>query len=257
MKYSLLFVVIGSLFCSNLNAQAKISAGFKAGITIPGLGVNSSNPVIDGYKNQLAPYFGFVLETGLNEKWSLLNEINYATISIKKNGSQAIPQSAYASLNLSTVNFPDYLYSNFESKINIKYVEIPIMLKYYVYQNKKMNFFVNGGGFAGILFFSDLKTKGPGYQGQGYIYTDAGHTNSISPFPLKLSQEPSIQDRLNPLNIGLAAGIGCTFIGNAGEFYINADGAFGLINMQLNKGDGENKSEEATLSIGYLLHLSK
>ena len=252
MKNSVLFIFIVCILCTNLNAQAKISAGFKTGITIPGLGINSSNPVIDGYKNQLAPCFGFVIETGLNEKWSLLNEINYATISIKKNGSQVIPQSAYASLNLSTVNFPNYLYSNFESKINIKYVEIPIMLKYYLYQNKKVNFFVNGGGFAGILFFSDLKTKGA-----GKVYTDAAHTNAIAPFPLNLNQEPSIQDRLNPLNIGLAAGVGCTLIGNAGEFYISVNGAFGLINMQLNKGDGENKSEEATLSVGYLLHLSK
>ena len=252
MKYSFLFILVTCFLCRKLNAQAKISAGFKLGTAIPGFGVNSSDPVINGYKNQLAPCFGFVLESGLNEKWSILNEINYATISIKKNGSQVVPQSAYANLNLSAFNFPDYLYANFESKINIKYVEIPIMLKYYVYQNDKMNFFVNGGGFAGLLTYSNVKTKGA-----GKVYTDAAHTNSLTPFPLNLNQEQDIQDRLEGINYGVQGGIGYTLSGNIGELFVNLNGTFGLKNMQLSKADGKNKSEEATLCIGYLLHLSK
>jgi hypothetical protein len=167
-----------------------------------------------------------------------------------------IPKSAYENLNLSSFIFSDYLYATFESKIKIKYVEVPLMLKYYLKQNEKMNFFINGGGFAGILFYGDLKTKG-----QGNIYTDAAQTKPLFPRPFPqtydFNQPPPIQDRLNPINIGLQAGAGCTLIGNVGDFFASVNGAFGLMNMQVDKGDGENKSKELNVCIGYLFHLSK
>ena len=252
MRYAVLFVFITCFGVNESIAQAKISLGIKMGTAIPGIGLNSANPVMDGYKNQLVPFFGFVLETGLNKKWSLLNELNYATISIRKNGSQVIPKSAYENLNLTRYNFPDYMYANFESNIKIKYVEIPMMLKYYLRQNDKINFFVNGGPFVGLLVYGNVKTSGT-----GKVYTDAAYTNPITPFPLNLNQEQNVQDRLEDLNYGLQGGIGITLTNSFGELFANLNGTFGFNNIQRNKIDGENKSEEATLCIGYLIHLSK
>ena len=233
-------------------AQAKISMGIKMGTTIPGIGLSSANPVMDGYKNQLAPCFGFVLETGLTKNWSLLNELNYAAISIRKNGSQVIPKSAYDNLNLTRYNFPDFIYANFESNIKIKYIEIPMMLKYYLHQDGKTNFFVNGGPFVGLLAYGNIKTSGT-----GKVYTDAAYTNPVAPFPLNLNQEQNVQDRLEDINMGFQGGIGFTLTNSFGEIFANLSGTFGFNNIQRNKIDGENKSEEATLYIGCLIHLSK
>jgi hypothetical protein len=252
MKYIFLLVLTICFWGEKSVAQAKISLGVKMGTSIPGIGLKSANPVMDGYKNQLASCFGFVLETGLNKNWSLLNELNYATISIRKNGSQVVPKSAYNNLNLTSYNFPDFMYANFESNIKIKYVEIPMMLKYYIRQNGKFNLFVNGGPFVGLLLYGNVKTSGT-----GKVYTDAAYTNPITPFPLNLNQEQNIQDRLEDFNYGFQGGIGVTFINNFGQLFANLNGTFGLNYMQQNKIDGENKSKEATLCIGYLIHLSK
>ena len=252
MKYISLLGVLVLISCNVLFGQERISLGVKAGINLPGIGINSSNPVVDGYKTQLTSYFGIVLETGLNIKWSILSEVDYATISIKKNGSQVIPKSAYDNLNLTTYNFPNYLYANFDSRIQIKYVDVPLMLKYYIFQNEKINFFVNGGVFAGILFRGDVKT-----QGFGKVYTDAAHTDPLVPFQLSLSQQQDLVGRLQPINWGLQGGAGITLLGKVGDFFANINGNLGIVNIQANSADGANKTKEATIAVGYLFHLSK
>ena len=252
MKHVVLFFFIPFCFFEIVNAQAKISLGLKLGSTIPGIGLNSSNPIMDGYKNQLAPCYGVVLETGLNKKWSLLNEVNYTTIKIKKNGGQVIPKSIIKYFNLTSLNLPDDLYANFESNININYFEVPIMLKYFFHQTEKFNCFANGGFFVGTLVNGNINTKG-----QGNVYSDAAHTNSITPFPIFLNTNINVQNWLNDFNYGFQGGLGCTLKFNTGEIFANLSGSIGFNNMQINKDDGENKSREGTLCVGYLIHLSK
>jgi len=249
MKHFLSFLLITCLSYTYIYSQEKISLGFKAGINIPGIGINSRNPVIDGFKTRLAPCCGIVLEAGLNNRWSLLNEVNYATLSFGKNGSQVIPVSAYAGLGLSSIG---NLYANFNSKIDLKYVEVPLMVKYYVYQNPKTNFFVNGGVFAGILFKSNVKTDG-----RGNVYTDAAHQNPLFPFQISLKQEQDLSERIQPINFGLQFGAGFTWEGELGEFFINLNGNTGLINIQESSDDGANKTKEATITAGYLFYISK
>ena len=249
MKYFLSFLIITCLSYTYIYSQEKISLGFKAGINIPGLGINSPNPVVDGYKTRLAPCFGIVLETGLNYRWSILSEANYATMSFGKNGSQVIPVSAYSGLGLSSIGD---LYANFNSKIELKYLEVPLMLKYYVYQNPKTNFFVNGGVFAGILLTGNVKTDG-----RGNVYTDAAHQNPLFPFQISLKQEQDLSNRIQLINWGLQLGAGFTWKGDLGEFFVNVNGSIGLVNIQESSGDGANKTKEATITAGYLFDLIK
>ncbi|MFP5042983.1 porin family protein [Parasediminibacterium sp. JCM 36343] len=251
MKYILPFLLIICVYSSKLDAQGRLSLGVKGGIGIPGLQINSGNPVIDGYKTTLSPYCGIVLETGLSKKWSLLNEVNYATISIIKNGGQVIPKSVYPI----GITSSDHLYADFYTKIRIHYIEIPYMLKYYMYEADRFNFFVNGGIFAGILIRSKINISAPGLV---KIYTDAAHTNALfNGLKLNLTQEKDLSDRLTPLNFGVQAGFGMTLKNSFGEFFFTAGSNFGLVDIQENKGDGQNKTKAATLALGYLVHIYK
>ena len=120
MKYLLLLVGFG--WSGILLAQEKISVGFQGGINAPGLVVRSANPVVDGYKTKLSAYFGLMAEEGLSKKWSLVEEIDYANMTITKSGAQVIPRSAYDNLNLENVSSYPHLYATFDSKIQTKYI---------------------------------------------------------------------------------------------------------------------------------------
>ena len=177
MRYFVATAIFLYSFYTQIQAQARLSIGIKAGTNTPGLAVNSSDPVIDGYKTILEPYYGLVLETGLNNKWSILTEINYASIGITKNGSQVVPKSTYSGYEFGTLVLPAHVYANFDSKIVLNYIEMPWMLKYSAYQRKKINFFINAGPSVGILLKGQVNTNG-----KGKIYSDLAHTKTIAPF---------------------------------------------------------------------------
>ena len=198
MKHLLAILFVLSFSISSTRAQAKISLGIQSGINIPGLKIASINPVVDGYKTVLTPYFGVVMEAGINDKWSILTEVNYATMAITKDGSQVIPKSAYNNLKIDGLSFPSFLYANFYSKIQLNYIEVPMMLKYYFKENEKVNFFINGGPVAGILLHGHVKTVG-----FDKIYTDAAHTNAFTFFKAILTQDQNLGDRVKPINFGL------------------------------------------------------
>jgi hypothetical protein len=251
MKYLLLVIII--LWSGLLYSQEKIAISFQGGINVPGLMVKSKNPVVDGYKTNLSGYFGVVVEEGLSKRWSLLEEIDYANMTITKNGAQVIPRSAYDNLKLLNVSAYHYLYATFDSKIQTKYVEIPVMLKYAVYEDEQIKFCVNGGPFAGIMFFGNAAT-----QGIGKVYSDAAHTKPINPpINISFSQNQNLQDWFHPINFGIKGGLGITVKGNAGEFFANLSSSLGLMNIEESTGDGESKTKSLVLAVGYLFHLSK
>jgi len=251
MKNIYFLSIISFLSIGIANAQAKISLGLKGGLNIPNLRMNSSNPVIDGFKTYASGYYGIVLENGLSERWSLLNEVNYSTVGITKNGNQVIPRSAYKNLKIGLNSFKN-LYADFYSKVNVNYVEVPLMLKYYVYQDENWNFFINGGPFMSVMTKSSVKTDG-----YDYVYTDAKHTNKLFDIKLILTQEQDLMDRLEPVDFGFKGGFGATLKGDIGELFIAASANLGLLNMQTDPGDGANKTRAATISIGYLFHISQ
>lgn len=250
MKYFLIAVIFFHSFCTQIYSQAKLSLGIKAGTNTPGLGINSSDPVIDGYKTILEPYFGVVLETGLNKKWSILSEFNYASIGITKDGSQIVPQSTYSRYEFGTLVLPTHVYANFYSKITLNYLELPWMLKYYIYNNKKVNFFVNAGPSIGILLNAQVKTTG-----KGMIFSDVEHTKPIASINFPFNKQLEITDWFTPVNLEFQGGAGFTYQIPKGEFFANLNGNIGLFKIQTNSGDGSNNTKAITLSIGYLYHI--
>ncbi len=251
MKYFLFFFAF--LWSGGLFSQEKISFGFQGGVNAPGLVVKSKNPVVDGYKTKLSAYFGLIAEEGLSKNWSLIEEIDYANMTIIKSGSQVIPRSAYDNLKLVNVSSFPHLYGTFDSNIQTKYIEVPIMLKYNVYEDEQIIFYVNGGLFAGIMFYGNATT-----QGIGKVYSDAGHTKPIDPpITISFNQSQNLADWFHPLNFGLKAGAGLTVKGETGEFFVNLNTSLGLVNIEESTGDGESKTKSLVLAVGYLFHLSK
>ena len=252
MKYILSTIICIYSFIAQIQGQTppKLSLGFKAGTNTPGLSVNSSDPVIDGYKTVLEPLYGMVLETGLNKKWSILTEFNYTALGITKNGSQVVPQSTYAGYEFGTLTLPAHVYANFDSKIVLKYFEVPIMLKYSLYENKQLNFYVNGGPSVGILLNGNVNTSG-----KGKIYSDVAHTKEIAPFNFSFVQQKNLTDWFNSLNLELQLGTGFSYKSNIGEFFVNLEGNVGLMRIQANSGDGSNNTKAMTLAVGYLFHI--
>ena len=250
MRYFIATVILLYSFCTQIQAQARLSIGIKAGINTPGLSVNSSDPVIDGYKTILEPYYGVVMETGLNKKWSILTEINYATLGITKNGSQIVPKSTYSGYEFGTLVLPAHVYANFDSKIVFNYIETPLMLKYYAYQNNKINFFINAGPSVGLLLKAKVNTSG-----KGKIYSDEAHTKTIAPFNFSFNHETDLTDWFNPINVAFQGGAGLTYKNKIGEFFVNLEGNIGLMTIQANSGDGTNNTKALTLTVGYLYHI--
>jgi|APCry1669189567_1035234.scaffolds.fasta_scaffold10895_3 hypothetical protein len=249
MKYLLLLVGFG--WSGILLAQEKISVGFQGGINAPGLVVRSANPVVDGYKTKLSAYFGLMAEEGLSKKWSLVEEIDYANMTITKSGAQVIPRSAYDNLNLENVSSYPHLYATFDSKIQTKYIELPVMLKYSVYEDEQVSFYVNGGPFAGIMFYGNATT-----QGLSGVYKNPAHSGQPL-FTISFNQNQNLIDWFHPLNFGVKLGAGLTVKGDAGDFFVNLNSSLGLMNIEESTGDGASKTKSLVLAVGYLFHLSK
>ncbi len=250
MKYFIATYILLYSFCTQIHAQARLSVGIKAGTNTPGLGINSSDPVIDGFKTILEPYYGIVLETGLNKKWSLLTEVNYAILGITKNGSQVVPKSTYTGYEFGTLILPEHVYANFYSKIELNYIEIPCMLKYNFYQNKKLNIFFNAGPSVSVLLNAKVNTSG-----KGKIYSDEAHKTTITPFNFSFIHETDLTDWFNPLNFAFQGGAGLTYKTHTGDFFVNLEGNIGLMKIQAGNGDGSNNTKALNLSVGYLYHI--
>jgi len=251
MKYFLL--LISFLWSSVLFSQEKISLGFQAGINTPGLVVKSKNPVVDGYKTKLSAYFGVVAEEGLSKRWSLVEEIDYANMTITKSGDQVIPRSAYDNLGLVNLSSYPRLYATFDSKIQTKYIEVPIMLKYAIYENEQIKFYVNGGPFAGVMFYGNAATSG-----LDKVYSKPTHEiKSAVTGNISFTKNQPLQDWFHQLNFGIKGGVGLTVKGEGGEFFANLSSSLGLINIEESTGDGESKTKSLVLAVGYLFHLSK
>lgn len=119
------------------SAQGEIKLGVNAGATLSNFTGDSS----EGFKYGLDFLIGFGLEVPLNDKISLLANVNY---------ERKTPEVSF----LEGANNREI-----PGKIRMHYITIPINAKYYI--GSKKNFFVQAGPYAGFFiddtFFIDGK----------------------------------------------------------------------------------------------------
>ncbi len=251
MKHKWLCVCL--CFCSLwLQAQEKISVGIKAGLGLPNLKATGSNPVISGYSSIGTPNYGITGTIEASTRWAFQIDVNYNHIRVKKDGDQVIPKSVYASLVPSNFTVPNTVYATFLSNIDIRYIELPMMVKYNCIVGEKFDLFVNGGFFTGILIQAKAKTSG-----FSAIYTNPERTNLLLPFQISLDQEREFTEQLHPLNFGIQGGLGITYKGDVGNIILQINGNSSLFNVQQNSADGQNKTQSLNVMLGYQFHLYK
>lgn len=116
------------------SAQAEIKLGVNAGATLS----NLRGDVDDDFKSGFDFLAGFGLEVPVNEKLSLLANINYERKTIKATTDD-----------------------NTSVKFRMHYITVPINAKYYL--GAKKNFFIQAGPYAGFFlddtFFIDGKEE--------------------------------------------------------------------------------------------------
>ncbi|MFY7899984.1 MAG: outer membrane beta-barrel protein [Chitinophagaceae bacterium] len=246
----LLVLICGLAF--QLQAQEKISVGLKAGIGLPNLKASGSNTFISGFSSVATPNYGITGNIEASKKWSFQIDIHYNHIRVKKDGDQTIPKSILVSTLPPNIVVPNNLYANFLSNIDLKYLEIPMMVKYNVFVGEQFDWFVNAGFFTGLLLNATITTSG-----FGAVYTNPERTNLLLPFQISLDQNREFTDQLQPLNIGLQGGLGVNYKGTIGNIFLQVNGNSSLFNVQKNSSDGQNKTQSLNIMLGYQVHLYK
>jgi hypothetical protein len=238
------FVVV-FLSSSKTFSQANISIGAKGGISIPNLKSNSDNPVVNGWSSILTPYFGVVSEFNFSDHFSLQTELNYATEGGKKNGLQTIPTSFFFSTP--PPGIPDTVYANFNSRVKLNYLELPILLKAQWPLNESFSFFLNGGPYAGYLLKAENTSSG-----KGKVYADREQTQPLLQQEISFDDNLDIKDELKNFTAGIQLGAGISFDMEAGKLVLTGGGNIGLIPIQKDSNNGKNTTGSAMVTIGYL-----
>ena len=139
-KYLVILLISTASF-----AQNKPKFGVNLGGTFSNI---RGNEIADTNKYNANFLVGASFELPLNERFSLLTNVNYERKSFKNN------ITVYAGDPFD----PVITTRNIDVEARLEYITIPVNLKYYIDANKK--FYVNGGAFVGI--FLDSNTKGDG-----------------------------------------------------------------------------------------------
>jgi hypothetical protein len=244
MKQQLRFIFLCIIICFgvfSLQAQIKTYVGVKGGICIPNLsaGSNNQNPLSNGYSSRTGADFGVLAILQFNKWLAFQPEIIYSQQGGKHNGLQAIP-NPYGSM-------PPYFYADFKNTAKLNYLLVPLMARFDITLQKKLNLFFNAGGFAGFLLSAKSVSKG-----SSIIYADDKATQPVSPSAQSFDSTEDIKGSINKFNVGVIGAVGLSYESGFGKIFIEGGGNYGFINIQKFKEDGTNYSGAATIHIGYL-----
>lgn len=142
MKNYLLLLLFA---CSAVFAQENTKFGVNFGGTFSNI---RGNEIAEKNKYDLNFLIGGSIEVPLNDKFSLLGNINYERKTFKN--------------TIRNVDFEDFdpivSSRNLEIKVRLEYITIPLNLKYYIDTKKK--FYINGGPFIGFFLNTNTKVEG-------------------------------------------------------------------------------------------------
>ena len=139
----LLFFFTVSMFSqtTSKNTESKFSLGIFGGLNIPRLSDNSNNELSNNYSSRLGEGFGINGIYSLNSNFSIEADVLYSSEGGKRNGLQAIDATAYnPALPVGT-----YFYADFKNESIINYLELPVMVKYYMPVCKSNRFYIDLG----------------------------------------------------------------------------------------------------------------
>ncbi|MFN4006332.1 MAG: porin family protein [Chitinophagaceae bacterium] len=245
-------LLISIITITQSQAQQRWRVGVKGGISLPNLQDPSGNDNSQayGYSSIMGPYFGIVTDYRIRESLSFQGEINYATQGGQKNGDQKIRTVGFESFIPAGVQVPEYVFTRFDNKVVLHYIEIAALAKYYLINRKHWNVTINAGPYFGILTYAHNTSKGT-----SKVYYDAQYTQPLLPYAVVFDNEEDIQPRVNPYALGIQGGGTIGYKLKQWEIFISGGGNIGLTILQSDKSLGSNRTGAGTLTTGVFFQL--
>lgn len=233
-------------------ALAQIWAvGVKSGLTIPNLrSPDDPGTLNSGYHSILGFEGGLVVERQLSEKLAIQAELLYTTAGGLRDGTQRLKGTAFKEIHnfaFPGTPLPDYLYASFESKVVLKYLHFPVMLKYRVPLFNDFNVEVMGGPFVSNLLSAKNFIKG-----QGKIYRDPQLTNEYLPVVITVDADSTITPLCNDFNYGIQGALAISYRLENWEFSLMGGGNYGLGYLQRDEKFGKNQTGAVTSSFAII-----
>lgn len=246
--FVLLCILCTTLFNHKTHAQ-KWLLGVKGGITVPNLrSPDDPGQLNSGYKSILGPEFGIIAERRFNKLFSIQSEIIYTSGGGVKSGVQRIKGSAIKD-KFPAFNPPEFLYADFESRVKLTYIDLPIMAKFSFPIGLKTKLSVMGGGFIGYL------TSARNYiKGTDRLYEDPQRTTPWQQYGgvIEADIDTDIIDECNQFNYGIQGGLGISRSLLGWELALNAGGNYGLAYLQKDEKYGKNQTGAVTITFAIL-----
>ncbi|MCX7819327.1 MAG: PorT family protein [Kiritimatiellae bacterium] len=222
-------------------------AGARGGLAVPRLR-GGGNEISRGYESILAPNFGLTVERDLDADWSVALELVYSV----QGGERDELQPITADLpGLPPLPPGRYLYADFESRSELEYLEIPLLLKWRAKLADQWHFVALAGPYAGFLLHAEQETSGT-----SLIYLDRGRTPLLlagRPLPpVSFDRSTDVTDDLHTFNWGLTGGVGLLWdIGGPHRVSFEVRGQYGFREVQKDKANGESNTGAALFLLGY------
>jgi hypothetical protein len=248
--FSVIFLI--SLISDNVFAQYYLGA--KVSWSMPNLS-GGDNPLSEGFTLRSVFNFGILGSYDLNNNWALQVEANYASQGGKKEGFQAFPNTMY---NASYT----YLYANFNQKVILNYIEVPLLAKYtFKLPDNTYKIYVDFGPYVGYLLNAETKDNG-----NSTVFVDKYGAKVLSvPNPMNpntkitvtqtFNNDSSITNYIHRFNFGVTGGVGFEKTIGFGDLFIDIRGSYGLINIQKYPADGKNNTDAFVISLGLAVKL--
>jgi hypothetical protein len=260
---------VGLLICALValsfvsQAQRKWSVGAKGGISIPNLRAPKDDVGFNGgYKSVLGPQAGVLVEYRFNKKWSLQTGFNYSTQGGEKKGDQRVGKKLIE-VFISGYALPDYLYARFNNRIELEYIELPLMAKYSLPLNKHARLSAMLGPYFGqMIKATDIVSGGmstifrnPTYNDTFKIKRPGGAISDSIPLSLEFERTEDVIDQFHRLNYGVQGGLYFGYSIKRIELFLASEGTYGLRFLQKDERFGKNETGGITLSGGVMIGL--
>lgn len=238
------------VLCAGGAVALPVRVGPRIGSSIPNLRDSGGNEISSGYSSRVAPYFG-VFGTFEIKSWlSLQPELDYAPQGGKRDGLQPVTGDTGLPLPPGT-----RLYANFESIAKLNYLEIPILVKFHLGNQRR--FFVDIGPHVGILVSAQNVTNGT-----SQLYFDPYGRQPVTdgsgtPLPPQnFAATTDAKDELRSTSWGFQGGIGVVQPVAGGEIFLEGRGGIGLTSIQKDTlTNGDNSTGVLVFTLGYAYRL--
>jgi opacity protein-like surface antigen len=290
-KSYLILVALSVLMISGVRAQEVaigVKGGLTVPNITPG---GTKTPLSEGYKSRLAWGTGAFVEYSLCERIALQIGLEYSQQGGQKNGMQALPAAetlAGVMTGLSsnpqvpaqlvpvlTAAMPTdkYLYADFESTAKFNYLMLPVQAKvgWNLSKTSPVRIYISAGVFGSCLLSAERVSKGNSpfslersgnYVGLGSYFgnvIDAAMPGSgamvqgIFDSQVKLTDNTQdITDEIKSFNFGFIGALGLSYrLCERHTVFIEGGGNYGLVKIQKNADNGQNRIGCGSVMLGY------